>query len=135
MGNTNRGPLRWERAALNAVRRPHTEAAKLYRDRVNMAVMVADTAAMVTDARTPWEHVADMYVWNNKTRTVDFLKERRRYVTCSLYCTMMQLALDKGTTDMERLKSAFDGAHPRVRRLKTKANRRCEVCGKGVTHE
>lgn len=85
-GSTPRGPERWARAAHNALTRPNSQAAKLYHQRVANARYFAELHPEATNAAAEF------------MKTSGSSLAKRKYVTCSLFCTVMVAQLDWGTT-------------------------------------
>lgn len=122
--HTPRGPLRWERAALNATRKPMSYGAKLYRRRVYNASALASAAEMIGESKTMygfWDP------WGKK-----------KYTTCSVYCTAMQIQLDYHVETLEGILEIFEGGNPYatigkdIRKITAKdlaQDIRCAVCG------
>jgi len=85
--SVTRGPARWERAAVNAVRNPNTAAARLYRDRVTVASDLSRTLREL-DKDSAFVFMEPAYS-QDATPT-------RKYSVCSSYCMAMQAQLDFG---------------------------------------
>jgi len=128
--NITRGPARWERAALNAIHHPRSKAAKLYFSRYALAREISDNA--VTESA----YVFLAPTWGNPSMGMP--ARQRRYVTCSTFCTIMQITLDFSTTDKRDLVDVFLGSHRlsafgyRVEKINTASLSRplrCQVCG------
>lgn len=158
-GIGTRGPIRWERAAANALLRPNTKAARLYLRRVTNAFQVAEECRQdpALDDRQPYEHLK-LEMWDAKTRS-RLVKPRgkRDYVTCSVHCMVMQAQLDHCSSEanLDEVRKVFteniryyagydratstviyeESAVPRVRPLAKGVLRkpvRCQVCGTSV---
>jgi hypothetical protein len=134
---TNRGATRWERAARNALRNPHSAAAKVYNDRVNLALTVSTAQRTMGDSKDgPWQFIGVRY---DQTRGA---KRARIYSTCSTYCTVLQITLDFGKRNLEGVAQVFalkaDPSRPwqhTVERLDTKTLKRpitCYVCTRKI---
>ena len=91
-GSTPKGPHRWARAAANALTRPTSAGAKLYRARVANASWFLDEYG--DDAKRPMEF-----------RT----GEKRIYSVCGIYCAAMQMQLEYGTTERDDINALFLG--------------------------
>ena len=136
-GNTNRGPARWERASRNALRHPNSAAAKMYRSRYELALIVSDARKAMGDKDGPWQFIGPRY--DAKRRGT---KRTRLYATCSTFCTVMQVQLDFGKRDLEGVAQAFavkpDENRPYLRtveRLDVKTLKRqtsCFVCTRKI---
>lgn len=81
-----RGPQRWERARRNAERKPHTQAAALYRERVERADAARDSG-MYDDG--PREFLTRVFVKGHAGP-----KLNRDFTTCSVWCTAMQAQVE-----------------------------------------
>jgi hypothetical protein len=132
--STARGPLRWERAAVNALRRPGTIAADLYFSRYAVAKEIADAAAIT--GRTDVAYEFRGVDWSQQPRGEHF---KRMYATCSVFCTVMQITLDYGL-QKETIASVFRGEHKRggVHRLNRRTltrSMRCQVCATQIKKE
>lgn len=141
--STPRGPARWERAARNAIKRPHSQAAQLYRERYNLALTIAETRiAMAGGKDSAWQ-----FMGNRTRERIDKATGRReferyrtrRYATCSTFCTVMQITLDFSTTNPTRVAEAFRVKEPETywtlslepfKPSKRKIS--CQVCGRQV---
>lgn len=133
-----RGHLRWERAALNAVRRPNTKAAKLYRARVATASLLAGaTVETRAYAFLAWHQHGEVYV-DPVTGAREYIRLPatldRDSAVCSEYCLFMQLQLESRTTDPyrlgERLAQRVDDATVAVLDPRMLARSiRCQGCG------
>lgn len=131
--STPRGPLRWERAAVNALRNPGTKAADLYFSRYAVAKEIADAARIINDSDVQYEFLTTD--WSVRPHGS---ARKRAYVTCSVFCTIMQVTLDYGTVHQPTIANVFKspgGQRPRVQRLDTRTltrDVRCQVCGTQV---
>lgn len=97
------GPKRWARAAKNAVEHPNTKAAKLYKDRLALADLVAAGTDLPD---VPYEHRKRKYTWTGGSSTSEL---KRLHATCSLRCAVMQLALEHATLDHEKIIKYLSG--------------------------
>ena len=153
-GQIARGPARWARAAANALEKPNSRAGQQYLRRVSFAYQVADECrnSMDVDAMQAYEHIE--LDWRTRHRDgVD--KGRRKYVTCSVFCTVMQIQLDHPEGSLENISAVFSTNHqvyrgrdsetggfimadsgvPKVRPLVAstlKRTSRCQYCGTQV---
>lgn len=137
--STARGPARWERAARNALRNPHSKAAAIYRDRVGLAYTVSSARRMMGAPDHPWQFIGPGGQW----AAGKWVPERKRmYATCSAYCTVLQMTLEFGANSLEKLtavfEAKFDPARPYMRtveRLDVKTLKRpirCQVCTRKI---
>jgi hypothetical protein len=134
------GPMRWERARLNAIAKPHTQAAKLYLGRREVAVRVV---AAVPGARSD---VAYVYIneWGQGRR---YHSARRRYY-CSVECAAMDLqlqnvaeanivqALDYVTWNGQATINETDYGRTRLERVwrgTHERNAKCKVCAEAIS--
>jgi hypothetical protein len=143
-----RGPERWQRAALNAVRRPNSKGARLYLSRTLLAFQVTEAVRADNSGVSPRQ----MYS-HNRLKWVGGVNTQElavNYYTCSVYCTMMQLQLDHSVWTLQGAQKIFagklkrwdrethewvDSEHPFVTAVfpKTlKRNVRCQVCGSAM---
>lgn len=131
-GSTPRGPERWARAALNALENPMSQAAKLYRQRVNLAA----GAAELYESNGPLAFLKlETYQWDPIARRImnERYGTRVDYYTCSVYCATMQAQLDHRNntplvTNMVGL-LAHKGA---VVERRPSREARCQCCDKRI---
>lgn len=137
--STTRGPARWERAARNALLRPHSAAAQLYRKRYDMALSVSESIVATGGKEQPWQFMGYrvQYYRDPVTRKMEWESKRcRKYATCSTFCTVMQVTLDFDASTLRQVAEAYlskslDG-EPRLLPLRkgdAKRTMRCQVCG------
>jgi hypothetical protein len=126
--STTRGPARWERAAVNAIQHPRSKAAKLYHARYTMALEISDNA--VYDSA--YQFMQPQFHGSGEAPT------RRKYATCSIFCTILQISLDFTTVEKADLVDVFLGSHRlsaygyKVLKLDPRSLSRpirCQVCG------
>lgn len=138
--NITRGPRRWERAAINALRKPHSQAAELYRSRYEMALQVAHGGKISGSTDVPWEFLEPRHHYSH-FHGID-LTLKRKYVTCGIFCTVMQVSLDFRVASLPSLAKVFNGTHHLVANFGNKVQKldlstlqksvRCQVCAKTV---
>jgi hypothetical protein len=136
---TPRGPARWERAARNALLRPHSKAAVIYRERYNLALEISQAQLMLNKGSDrPWSFVGRTGRWvPDGTKWVAV--RGRKYACCSTFCTVLQATLDLQDTSTARIADAFTktvDAHSyelTLEPLDVKTLRaggvKCQVCG------
>ena len=100
--NVTRGPARWQRAALNAIKRPNSSAAELYFSRYSIARDISRSVVGVNGKDQAFRRMQRR--WDRDAGAYLFQKS---YVTCSVFCTILQLALDENSVDPDRLLRAF----------------------------
>ena len=127
--SVTRGPARWERAAINAVRKPNTAAARLYRDRVTVASDLSRTLRAFSDGND------SAFVFMEPGYSED-ATPTRKYAVCSVYCMAMQAQLDFGG-GREAVYAALEGVARWGGSRKVEAadastllkTTRCQCCG------
>lgn len=125
--SANRGPDRWARAAHNALVNPNSENARLYQNRVHLAVRFREAYA-----RDETPVVFMKRAWNYDERRYDGVT--RDYVTCSLYCAAMQIQLDYGARSVGDIANTLVGSGfvSVLDTTELARNMRCQVCGTTV---
>lgn len=136
---TNRGATRWERAARNALRRPHSDAAQIFHKRVDLALTVSTAQRVMGAKDEPWQFMGPR---SQQVAGEWATKRTRIYATCSTYCTVLQITLDFGKRDLEGVAAAFalkaDPSRPwsrTVEKLDTTTLKRpmkCYVCTRKI---
>lgn len=134
-----RGPERWMRAALNAAKRPNSPGAKLYHARVRNASLVRDGLLESGKTDTAYEFTVPVSV-HTPTGSFAGYAARREHATCSIFCTVMQIQLQHGTTDLAEIDLVFKGTPSacylgarKVRPLVGKHRKmRCHVCASEI---
>jgi hypothetical protein len=129
LDNTPRGPARWERAAVNAIKRPNSQAANLYFARVEVArAVVLDVALAGVNTRAPLRFERRVRAWDGRPETW-----RTEFSVCSMFCMAMQAQLDLGGTGDAAVRVVLEGTGwARVVALDAKTLKtdvRCQVCG------
>jgi hypothetical protein len=140
-GNTTRGWRRWERAARHALRHPMTDAAQVYRARIDLALTVATAHRAVGDTKDgPWQFMGPrVYMRDGQWETV----RSRMYSTCSTYCTVLQITLDFNARSLDGVARAFavkpDANRPHLRTVEKldkttlrKGGVSCYVCTRKI---
>lgn len=133
--STPRGPERWARAADNAMAHPNSKAAHLFFDRVSAAHRIRLDYPEVAG---PFEHMHFTWEWDPIIKSgKNYVPTKRAYVTCSLFCAVMQVQLDwsRSVTDFDELHwfLTFDERAPQRLDPKTLTRDvRCQMCGKVV---
>jgi len=108
---TPRGPERWARAAMNAVRDPNSKGALLYYRRTALAFQVAEEARRTGDIDPLQAFEFTKLQWAGRDEPP---VEKRDYVTCSVHCTVMQIQLDCNATTLEAISLAFTRNHQKM---------------------
>lgn len=107
--STNRGAARWERAARNALRNPHSKAAMVYRERTALAHMVSSARLMTGVSEQAWQFMGVRSLWaKDDDGQFTYKPYRGRvYATCSTYCTVLQMTLDFSANTLEKVAAVF----------------------------
>lgn len=132
--NVRRGPERWRRAAMNAVNRPNSHGARLYRARLQVAdELTRGHEALGVSVTRPFAVMKRIAQWHTPREDWEW---RRDYAVCGTFCLAMQAQLECGGREgfgLDRIEKLMNGTDwSSVKGLDTTKltrNLRCQCCG------